>query len=69
MALAVGVAGPLGSKRAVGGIGSIRSSWRAPRPLAARKAGVSEKRAQGRCCRVKFSGTGVESGQEPFQDQ
>jgi hypothetical protein len=33
MALAEGVAGPLGPERAVGGIGSIRSSRRAPRPF------------------------------------
>jgi antitoxin (DNA-binding transcriptional repressor) of toxin-antitoxin stability system len=42
MALAVGVVGPLGPERAVGGIGSIRSSRHAPRPVAARKAGISE---------------------------
>jgi hypothetical protein len=48
-ALAVGVAGPLGPEWAVGGIGSIRSSRRALPPMAARKAGVSERQPQGRC--------------------
>jgi hypothetical protein len=48
MALAEGFAGPLGPERAVGGIGSIRSSRRAPRPLAASKADVSKKQPHGR---------------------
>ncbi len=48
MALAVGVVGPLGPERAVGGIGSIRSSRHAPRPVAARKAGVSKNSLQRR---------------------
>jgi hypothetical protein len=48
MALAVGVVGPLGPERAVGGIGSIRSSRHAPRPVAARKAGVSKDSLQRR---------------------
>jgi hypothetical protein len=48
MALAEGVAGPLGRERAVGGIGSIRSSRRAPRPLAASKADVSTNQPQNR---------------------